>query len=406
VFYALAAIAIGLLYSFGFLIPAMALAFLIVVHESGHYFVARWCGMKVERFSIGFGPAIPGFKYISKSGTQFQLAPLPFGGFVEIRGMNIMEEVEPDDHAAYPNRPTWMRFLTIFAGPATNYISAIFLAFGLFMCHGVDTKERYYTVAEVMDGFDASAKLQKNDRLLSVDGNEIYTHRDWKGPTISSLVNAKKGGAVVVGVRRDGKIFDVTIQPKLGYRGDLEYWFAGVHEGVNKHLLDAPMSARAAIIVSRDRHKRPQQLFLLGILYSSVADVVDVGFFDSVKRALVYPVDQTKVIGEGLYKIVTREAPADPGGPIRIMNEFKKAYEEGWVDFIRLLMMLSVYLGLFNLLPLPALDGGRLVFLTYELVTRRRANAKIEATVHMAGIMIILVAMILVFAHDCRTQVF
>lgn len=400
-FYALAVAALAALYAVGYLIPAMALAFLIVVHESGHFFVARWCGMKVDRFSIGFGPAIPGFKWISKRGTQFQLAPLPFGGFVEIRGMNILEEVDPEDREAYPNRPTWMRFVTIFAGPATNYLSAIFLAFGLFMCHGVDTKERYYNVAEVMEGFDASSKLQEEDRVLTVDGQPIFTHRDWKGPTITSLVNAKKGGTVVLGVRRDGKVFDVTIQPKLGYRTKLDYWYAGIHEGVTKRLLDAPIATRPAIIKARDQHQRPTQLFLLGILYSSSADTVDVGFFDSVKRALWYPVDQTMVIGEGLYKIVTREAPADPGGPGRIMKEFKLALEAGWVYFIRLLMMLSVYLGLFNLLPLPALDGGRLVFLAYELITRRRANAKIEATVHMAGIMILFVVMILVTLRDC-----
>lgn len=399
-FYALTAAALAVLYAYGFLLPAMALAFLIVVHESGHYFVARWCKMKVDRFSIGFGPAIPGFKYLSKSGTTFQLAPLPFGGFVEIRGMNILEEIDPEDREAYPNRPTWMRFLTIFAGPATNYLSAIVLAFGLFMCHGVETKERFYEIAQVMDGFDAASKLQVRDRVLSVDGTDIRTSRDWTGPTISQLVNAKQGGAVVLRVSRDGAISDITVQPRLGYRTQLDYWFAGVHEGVTKHLLDAPMSTRAAIIVARDRAKRPQQLFLLGILYASVADTVDVGLFESVKRAVQYPIDQTKIITEGLYKVVTREAPADPGGPIRIMTEFKKAYEEGWVTFIRLLMMLSVYLGLFNLLPVPALDGGRLVFLAYELITRRRPNAKIEATVHMAGIMLLLVLTLFVFVND------
>jgi len=91
-----------------------SLAFLIVVHEAGHYFIARRCGMRVERFSIGFGPGI--LKRQSKrTGTVFQIAPIPFGGFVEIRGMNIAEEVEPDDKFAYPNRPAWQRFVTIFA---------------------------------------------------------------------------------------------------------------------------------------------------------------------------------------------------------------------------------------------------------------------------------------------------
>src|SRR5512147_419120 len=109
----------------------LSLSFLIVVHEGGHYFVARWCKMRIERFSIGFGPAILK-RRAKKTGTTFQLAPIMFGGFVEIRGMNIAEEVDPEDQHAYPNRPAWQRFLTIFAGPATNYLSAIFLAFALF----------------------------------------------------------------------------------------------------------------------------------------------------------------------------------------------------------------------------------------------------------------------------------
>src|ERR1700689_5972769 len=127
-----------------YLVLAIAsLAFLIVVHEGGHYFVARWCKMRIERFSIGFGPGI--LKHSSKkTGTVFQLAPIPFGGFVEIRGMNIAEDVDPEDRFAYPNRPAWQRFATIFAGPAPNYLSAIVLAFALSTCHGADSSWRWY----------------------------------------------------------------------------------------------------------------------------------------------------------------------------------------------------------------------------------------------------------------------
>src|SRR5471030_1882337 len=104
------------------LLAILSLGFLIIVHEGGHYLIARRCGRLIERFSIGFGPGI--LKHASKkTGTIFQLAPIPFGGFVEIRGMNIAEDVDPDDRFAYPNRPAWQWFITIFAGPATNYLS-------------------------------------------------------------------------------------------------------------------------------------------------------------------------------------------------------------------------------------------------------------------------------------------
>ena len=356
----------------------LSLGFLIVVHEAGHYFVARWCKMRVDRFSIGFGPGI--FKRQSKkTGTVFQIAPIPFGGFVEIRGMNIAEEVDPDDKYAYPNRPAWQRFVTIFAGPATNYLSAIFLALALYTCHGADSSWRWFEVAAVKDGYDAHGKLEVGDRILAVDDVPILAQGEWRSPSgqhfkqasLRERVALKKGGPVKITVLRGGQQVDVTITPKLAFT-ELPY--------------------------------EPKQTLLLGIVPKSAADAVDLGIFGSIKAAIEYPVIQTKAIGAGLYDIVKGKEEADPGGPVRIYDEFTKAWELGFVTGIKLLMLLSVYLGLFNLFPLPALDGGRLVFLTYELVTRRRPNPKIEAMVHMGGIMFLGVVMILVTFRDCRNM--
>jgi regulator of sigma E protease len=362
-----------------YLAALFSVAFLIVVHEGGHYFVARWCGMRIERFSIGFGPGI--FKRRSKkTGTVFQLAPIPFGGFVEIRGMNIAEEVEPDDRFAYPNRPAWQRFITIFAGPATNYISAIVLAFALYTCHGVDSPWHWYGVAAVKDDYDAHGKLEVGDRIIAFDHAPIVasgTYQPEHGPSIkaeSSLVervNAKGGAPVTLTVIRGGVPVDVTITPKLA------------KDDTGKQLL-----------------QNGKPYYLLGIVPSLDPDVIDVGVFASFGAALEFPVKETKAIGTGLWEIVTGKESADPGGPKRIFDEFAKAWKLGLVSGIKLLMILSVYLGLFNLFPLPALDGGRLVFLGYEMVTRRRANPKIEAMVHMAGIMVLGVVMVLVTLHD------
>jgi regulator of sigma E protease len=355
----------------------LSLGFLIVVHEAGHYFVARWCGMRVERFSIGFGPGI--FKRRGKDGTIFQIAPIPFGGFVEIRGMNIAEEVEPDDRLAYPNRPAWQRFLTIFAGPATNYISAIVLAFGLYTCHGVNSQWRWYGVAALKDGYDAAGKLEVGDRIIAVDHVPILAHGDYQtteGPILHAdnlvkRVNAKNGAAVTLTVIRGGMPVDVSIQPKVAT------------DDSGKELL-----------------QDGKRFFLMGIVPIEQPDLVEVGVVGAVGAALVYPVEQTKAIGSGLWEIVNGKEKADPGGPKRIFDEFAKAWKAGKTRGIELLMMLSVYLGLFNLFPLPALDGGRLVFLGYEMVTRRRANPRVEAMVHMGGIMVLFVVMILVTLHD------
>jgi regulator of sigma E protease len=334
-----------------------SLGFLIVVHEGGHFFVARWCKMRIERFSIGFGPGILKWKS-KKTGTTFQLAPIPFGGFVEIKGMNIAEEVDPDDRFAYPNRPAWQRFATIFAGPATNYLSAIILAFLLYSCHGM--KSNHWHVGELLEGYDAYHKLAPGDHIVAVDNVPMFAP---SATDLAEKVNARNGAPMKLTVWRGVFVFDVVITPK---------------------------------IATNEQTKLPT--YRLGILQAQ--DLAQVGYGEAAGAALVYPVEQTKVIGKGLYDIVFGSAKADPGGPKRIVEEFSKAFNNGWVNGIELVMMLSVYLGMFNLFPLPALDGGRLVFLIYEMVTRRRANPKIEATVHMAGIMVLGVVMILVTLHD------
>jgi regulator of sigma E protease len=352
----------------------LALGFLIVVHEGGHYFAARWCGMRIERFSIGFGPGILKRKS-KKTGTVFQIAPIPFGGFVEIQGMNIAEEVDPEDKYAYPNRPTWQRFLTIFAGPATNYLSAILLAFTLYTCHGMNGDT--YHVVEAKAGYDAVGKLFAGDHIVAVDGQHV------SGATkeLSELINTKGGKAVTLTVRRPTNQTDSD--------GNL------VEQELQVGVQPMPLKDDDGKIV-KDKNDKP--IYLLGV--GQEQDVVQVSVFTAAGAALQFPIDQTKLIVGGLYDIITGRESADPGGPKRIVSEFRKAFESGFVRGIQLLMMLSVYLGLFNLFPLPALDGGRLVFLGYELVTRRRANPKIEATVHMAGIMVLGIVMILVTLHD------
>ena len=347
----------------GIILGILALGFLIVVHESGHYFVARWCKMRVERFSVGFGPGI--LKHKAKSGTTFQLAPIPFGGFVEIRGMNLAEEVDPDDAAAYPNRPAWQRFLTILAGPVTNYVSAIFLAFALYTCEGMPG-DTYY-VGGTIEGLDAKGKLEPGDRIIAVDGKTMISPSK---AALSEAINAKQGQPVTVSVLRGSVVVTKTLHPKLAT------------DKAGKELLD-------------DRNRRQYQI---GV--GLAPDIVDVSTATAARGAVRYPIEMTKAILGSLKDIFTGEGKADPGSVVRIVKEFDIAFSRSFADGIGLLMMLSVYLGLFNLFPLPALDGGRLVFLTYELVTRRRANPKIETMVHMGGIMVLMVVLILVTLHD------
>jgi len=306
-----------------------ALGFLIVVHEGGHYFVARWCKMRIERFSIGFGPGLLK-KTSKKTGTTFQLAPIPFGGFVEIRGMNIAEEVDPDDRHAYPNRPVWQRFLTIFAGPATNYLSAIVIAMALYTCHGIDVPH-WYGVGDVMKDYDVHGKLEVGDRITEVDGAPLYID---SGPSLIERVNQGRGAPITLTIERNGQQRDLQITPRPDTDASgRSVWRIGVQ----------PV---------------PQDL------------VVKLGLLDAAARALEYPVAQTQAIGKALYGIVFGSEKADPGGPVRMAEEFYHAFSAGTVYGIKLVMMMSVYFGLFLVLPIPFFDGGRLVFLIYRAVNR------------------------------------
>lgn len=388
----------------------VALGFLIVVHEAGHYFVARWCRMRVERFSVGFGPGI--LKRRAKNGTVFQLAPIPFGGFVEIRGMNIAEEVDPEDAAAYPNRPAWQRFITILAGPATNYISAIFLAFGLYVCHGQPGGT--YSVGEVNPNSDAVGKIVDGDRIIEIDGEPLVSPSplalslrvNLKPQALAMLINEKQSIDEVAKALRVPKETITTWRELASRNHDKFRTWRGdpielkVQRG--DHVIAFTIEPRPA----RTEHGTPAAdpetkriPFQLGLLMAP--DMVDVGIGEATRDAFAYPFAATKIIFAGFRDIFTGDAEADPTGPVGIVGEFGKAFKRGLPDGIKLLMALSVYLGLFNLLPLPALDGGRLVFLGYEMITRRRANPKIETMVHMSGIMILMVIMVLVTLKDC-----
>lgn len=433
----------------------LAIGLLIVVHEAGHYFVARWCKMRVDRFSIGFGPPILSWK---RGETDFTIGPIPFGGFVQINGMTMIDEIDPDDPRQYPNRPVWQRFATIFAGPGTNYLTAILFAAVLFAVAGVTTGTSWYQVDEHLKTSSVTAQLQKGDRFIKLDGKPFYrTYEGEAGAFLPGIVQASQGKELAFTVLRDGKEVNVDIAPVA--TGNIYHVVDGFIDGSgspeglqvgdrivgvsskqvfhtwvgkkNIHPLSyfVEKSKGKPLELSIIRGSKPlperlkvtptltspagqpavyelgvrlgtQEQYRLGIELYAHRERVSVGLIAALGHALEYPVRQTQVIGTGLYEIITGKAKGEFAGPVGIATMAKKQFDTGWIEVFLFLMLLNVYLGLFNLLPLPALDGGRLVFLIYEMTTRRRANPKVEATVHMVGIMALLLVMVLVTYKD------
>ncbi len=359
----------------------VAIGLLIIVHETGHFLVARWCKMRVDRFSLGFGPAIIKWR---RGETEFVIAPIPFGGYVQIAGMNVAEDVDTTDERAYPNRPVWQRFATIFAGPATNYLFAVFLAFGLYLFAGAPTGTIWYKVAGTTEGYDAHGKLEAGDRVVKVNGRIIYDLYDGEPQSPLTVVVKAEMDAnrvpVDITVLRDGNEVIVPITPQRYVNPDRKSMFKTIEKLCGE----------------------PCYVYHLGIALDAQGDVErqPIGLAGSAGAALTFPVKQTKMIVQGLYLWATGKVEGELTGPVGITTAVKQQFRFGWIRVIEVLMLLNIYLGLFNLLPLPALDGGRLAFLGYEMATRRRPNPKVEATVHMVGIMCLLLLMIFVTYKD------
>ena len=330
----------------------VGLGLLIVLHEGGHFLVARLCGMRVERFSIGFGPTLIGFK---RGGTLFQIAPIPLGGFVQITGLNPAEEFDHSDPYVYPNRPRWMRLFTILAGPAANYLSAFVLMLIVLLAFGLPSKT--LKITEPVAGKPAAlAGLAAGDVLVEANGRAIS-----EDVPIADVIRAGQGAPVSVKVLRKGQPMTFVVTP--------EHVASGAYQ--------------------------------IGIQIGPVDERTPVGAGVALKEALVYPYYASALTLRNLRDVVRgRVHIKDLSGPIGITKQIAKAADRGAVEYLEFVVMLSVYLGFFNLLPLPALDGGRAVFLLIESVRRRSVNPRIEAAVHTVGFVLLLGVLIIVSFKD------
>jgi regulator of sigma E protease len=337
---------------FSILIAILGLALLIVVHEWGHFIVARLCGMRVERFSIGFGKPLVSFK---KGDTTFQIAPVPLGGFVQITGLNPHEEFDHKDPYVYPNRPRWMRLAVLVAGPGANYMAAVVLAIGILV--GFGKRIATHDVAEVTPNSPAQAAgLKAGDVLVEANGRPLSP-----ALPIRTVVGESKGGPVMLKVRRQNELLNIPVTPR----------------------------------------KDPKDgAYRIGIQTGTAFAPVPVG--QAIREAVVLPAVVSGEMLKGMWDMIAGKQPANLSGPVGIAREMANAAEQGMVQFLHLMMLLSIYLGLFNLLPLPALDGGRVLFLGINALPIKQVSAKTEAAVHMVGLLLLLGVFVLVTFKDIK----
>jgi regulator of sigma E protease len=326
-----------------YLVAILGLAGLMIVHEGGHYLAARKFGMRVVRFSIGFGPTV--YKHKPKdSPTIYQVALIPFLAYVQIAGMNPYEETDPKDAGSYANASLWARIVTIAAGPLTNYFFASILIFLGLLIGGKEVPDETSMRVVVEPGAAQAAGMETGDRVLAVNGQEVHA---WGA--LRKAVSAHAGEAVDITIERRGQTLHETVTP--GPKGDKD-------EGL--------------IHVRMPTHVEP------------------VGIGEAARMSVIAPpvfvYENVRAIG----RVLVGKEKLQVSGPVGIVRETARQARTGPGVLLQFLGMLSAYLGAFNLLPFPALDGGRLLFLGAEAVSRRRPDAKVEARVHAIGLLMLL----------------
>ncbi|KAA5604522.1 RIP metalloprotease RseP [Roseospira marina] len=341
----------------------------------GHFLVARWNGVRVDVFSIGFGPELVGFN--DRHGTRWKVSALPLGGFVKFFGDGdassaTAEEAELTDDekkVAFHYKSVWQRIAIVFAGPAANLIFAIVVFAIIYAAFGQMATPP--VIADVLpDSAAAEAGLEPGDRILAVDGHEIQRFEE-----LQHLVPLSNGAALELSVQRDGQTLTLMATPHI--------------QEVTDSLGETRKQAVLGISAS-----------------SSEDDLVRLGPVDAVVAAFTqaYSLTEATVISVG-QMIAGERGTEDLGGPLRIAEMSGQVAELGFVSLLLFTAFLSVNLGLINLLPIPVLDGGHLLFYGIEAVRGRPLNEQAQEYGFRVGLAIIVALMVFVTWNDIVREV-
>lgn len=431
--------------SFAWTIAAfvVALSVIVAIHEYGHYIIGKWSGIKAEVFSIGFGPVIA--SRIGKDGTRWQIAALPFGGYVKFMGDTSAASDRPDEEVlnsmtaeerrqTMHGAPLWARAATVIAGPAFNFVLSFLLFAALLFARGVATDP--ITVVEMRPMPIEAEALLPGDVLLEIrgeavpptddfgafgsaleasptlpytilrDGREIQIEGPWLYPPYATTITpgsaAEKGGVEVgdVVTAIDGvEVYD------FGQLRDA----VGASDGNPVTLTLWRDGQTREVTLQPERRDLPlpdggfETRYLIGIggglIFEPKSEAPGIG------EALLYGVNQTIFIVEssisGLYHMIAGKiSTCNLSGPIGIAETSGQAASQGWVSFLWFIAVLSTAVGFLNLFPIPVLDGGHLVFHAYEWATGRPPSDKALRYLMAGGLTIMLALMVFAVGND------
>lgn len=355
---------------------------LIFFHELGHFAVARGLGMGVSTFSLGFGPKI--LKY-RKGKTEYALSLVPLGGYVALVGESDPKDIPEGftEKESFALRPAWQRLLVVAAGPAANIILAWLLCWTLAL--GWGTPVLLPQVGGIVQNGPADkAGIQPGDTILSINGAAVA---NWQA--MADAITQSNGKALAVTLSRpdmapqadDQTRADEAAQPEQGMIISVE--------------LTPERSTRKTIFGEEE------SAWLIGIRNSGAVRLVQHGFADAAIAGAGQTADMVSLTWQSFVKLAERVVPLDQvGGPIMIMQMVGKQAHEGLAGLLALAALISINLGILNLLPIPVLDGGQIVFCLWEIIFRRPLNARLQDYAMRAGIALLVALMLLATYND------
>lgn len=343
----------------GTLTSILVLSFLIFFHELGHFLAARFFGVHVEVFSIGFGTKVFS-KVIGK--TQYCLSLIPLGGYVQMKGQDDRDPLKQSfDNDSYTVKKPWQRIIILFAGPFANFL----LAFLLYIAMGsLGVTKLSPTIGKISENSPAlQAGIQANDRIVMINGELVASWNE-----ISKLIQ-QSTHALEIKIERQGSVHTMVLTPHIS---EYQNMFG---ETLRKKMIGIAPSGQTIEIIYP-----PSEI--LGFAWEQTLNA-------------------TTMILSGLQKLVEGVvSPKELGGIISIVQVTSEASDAGMIALFALTALISVNLGVLNLLPIPALDGGHILFNAYEIITRKSPSERIVTLMTMGGWVILLSLMIFTIFND------
>ena len=353
--------------SLGILIFIVAILVVVMIHESGHFLVAKLFNFKAPQFFVGFGPTLWSFR---RGETEYGIKAIPAGGFVKIVGMNPYESVALEDRPrAYPSKPRWQRALLLVAGSATHWLVAFVILFVTALTIGFPTERPSTAIAGIQAQTPASeAGFEPGDRIVGANGIEMDSWRE-----VKAFIQEHPSEQVVFAVERDGEIIDidatigralfnengeVTATPKSGELraprpGEEVHGFMGIQPDVIYESFSVPGAAREAGSVT---------------------------WTSTVEAVKAIPKVFLPVFNGDLWNALQGDEERTIDGPIGVVGAGRIAGESvatgRWLNLIGLIVAFTLIVGILNLLPLPPLDGGHLAVVAYEAITGRTVDIR------------------------------